>query len=101
MLNLDQILEFGIALRIPELKSPNFTEFSSSFWQAGGLEAAHLGHSHLASTHTEVLLDQSSEKATHACHNVLSSSNVVEVGQFFIFHQPNFANYYNALSYGG
>ena len=35
----------------------------------GGLEAANLGYSHLASPHTEILLDQSSRRATHACHS--------------------------------
>ena len=39
--------------------------FPTSCWQAGGLEAADLGHPHLAGTHKEVLLDQSGEKATH------------------------------------
>ena len=34
-------------------------------------------------------------------HNVLSSSNVVEVGQILFCHQPNFANDCNGLSYGG
>ena len=34
-------------------------------------------------------------------HNVLRSSNVIEVGQIFFCHQPNFANDCNGLSYGG
>ena len=34
-------------------------------------------------------------------HNAPRSSTVVEVGQVFIFHQPNFANDSNGLSYGG
>ena len=42
---------------------------SSSPMSPGGLEAANLGYSHLASPHTEILLDQSSRRATHACHS--------------------------------
>ena len=34
-------------------------------------------------------------------HNVLRSSNVIEVGQIFFCHQPNFANDCNGLSYDG
>ena len=34
-------------------------------------------------------------------HNVLSSSNVVDVGQILFCHQPNFANDGNGLSYDG
>ena len=34
-------------------------------------------------------------------HNVLRSSNVIEVGQIFFWHQPNFANDCNGLSYDG
>ena len=34
-------------------------------------------------------------------HNVLRSSNVIDVGQIFFCHQPNFANDCNGLSYDG
>ena len=34
-------------------------------------------------------------------HNVLRSSNVIEVGQIFFCHQLNFANDCNGLSYDG
>ena len=34
-------------------------------------------------------------------HNAPRSSTIVEVGQVVSFHQPNFANDSNGLSYGG
>ena len=45
---------------------------------AGGLEAANLGHPHLASSHTEVLLDQSSKKETCACQSTQICSGIWE-----------------------